>query len=194
MVYGYARVSTRGQAKDGNSLEDQEQKLRAAGCEEVVHDSVTGTKMDRPAFSRLYAQLKPGDTLVVTKLDRFARTAADGAKAIQALVERGVDVNVLNMGRADNSPMGKLMVTVLLAFAEFERDQIVERTAAGKAVARATKPGWREGRREVELPDLGKYRALVADGKLTVTESCRRLGISRRTWYNKGGGRQSDGV
>lgn len=185
MVYGYARVSTRGQAKDGNSLEDQEQKLRTAGCEEVVHDSVTGTKMDRPAFSRLYAQLKPGDTLVVTKLDRFARTAADGAKAIQALVERGVDVNVLNMGRADNSPMGKLMVTVLLAFAEFERDQIVERTAAGKAVARATKPGWREGRREVELPDLGKYRALVANGKLTVTESCRRLGISRRTWYNR---------
>lgn len=185
MIYGYARVSTRGQAVYGNSLDDQSIRLRDAGCETVIEESFTGTKMDRPEFSKLLSILQPGDTLVVTKLDRFARTAADGAKTVQSLVERGVQVNVLNMGRADNSPMGKLMVTIMFAFAEFERDMIVERTTAGKAVARANKPGWREGRKELVLPKLAEYRRRAAAGEMSVTECCKALGISRGTWYNR---------
>jgi len=121
MIYGYARVSTKGQDKYGNSLQDQEAKLKAAGCEIIYHDSFTGTKMDRPEFSKLLKLLQPGDTLVVTKLDRFARTAADGAKTVQELLAKNINVNILNMGKADDTPMGKLLITVLLAFAEFER-------------------------------------------------------------------------
>lgn len=185
MIYGYARVSTKGQDRYGNSLQDQEMKLKQAGCEVIYHDSFTGTKMDRPEFSKLLALLGDGDTLVVTKLDRFARTASDGAKTVQALVERGVEVNVLNMGRADNGPMGKLMVAIMFAFAEFERDMIVERTSTGKAVARANDPDWREGRKVKEVPDFQKFLEKQKDGQMTVTDCCRVLGISRTTWYNR---------
>ena len=172
MIYGYARVSTAGQEAHGGSLEDQETRLREAGAQEIVKDAFTGTKMERPAFSQLIERLQPGDVLIVTKLDRFARTAAEGAQTIQTLLARGVVVQVLNMGRIDNSPMGKLMVTMLLAFAEFERDMIIERTQTGKAVARLD-PNFREGRPKkytkcqlhhaLELLDSGKtYRQVEA--------------------------------
>ena len=185
LIYGYARVSTKGQDRYGNSLQDQESKLKQAGCEVIYHDSFTGTKMERPEFSKLLALLGAGDTLIVTKLDRFARTASDGAKTVQELVERGVDVNVLNMGRADNSPMGKLMVTIMFAFAEFERDMIVERTSTGKAVARANDPDWKEGRKAKEIPEFEKFLKMQKDGRMTVSECCKELGISRSTWYDR---------
>lgn len=137
MIYGYARVSTVKQMKNGNSIEEQEAALRAAGAERIVTDSYTGTKIDRPNFTALLNELKAGDKLIVTKLDRFARTAVDGGAIVRDLHERGVVIHILNMGIADNTPMGKLMVTMLLAFAEFERDMIVERTQGGKAIARA---------------------------------------------------------
>lgn len=185
MIYGYARVSTKGQDRNGNSLPDQVKKLTEAGCSRIFKDSYTGTKMDRPQFTELMELLREGDTLVVTKLDRFARTAADGAKTIIGLVERGVHVNVLNMGRADNSPMGKLMTQVMLAFAEFERDMIVERTQSGKEYKRDHDPDWREGRKKLEIPDFEKFLKKQKDGELTVTECCKQLGISRSTWYKR---------
>lgn len=185
MIYGYARVSTKGQDRYGNSLQDQMEKLQAAGCEKIFHDSFTGTKMERPEFSKLMELLRAGDVLVVTKLDRFARTAADGAKTVQALHDRGVEVHVLNMGRADNTPMGKLMVTMLLAFAEFERDMIVERTSTGKMLAKVNNPDWREGRKRLEVPmdifqELYKQQQV---GEITVEDARTRLGISRSRWY-----------
>ena len=183
MVYGYARVSTKGQDRHGNSLQDQICRLRDAGCEIVYQDSFTGTKMDRPEFSKLLTSLHEGDTLIVTKLDRFARTAADGAKTVQELVARGVEVDVLNMGRADNTPMGKLMVQIMFAFAEFERDMIIERTSAGKAVAKANNPDWREGRKRKEVEKFEVYRALQQRREITVEDACDRLGISKATWY-----------
>lgn len=137
MIYGYARVSTVKQSRHGNSLDEQREQLSAAGAQEIVSDSYTGTKMDRPAFSELLQRLQAGDKLIVTKLDRFARTAVEGGAIVKELHERGVSIHILNMGIADNTPMGRLMVTMLLAFAEFERDMIVERTQAGKAIARA---------------------------------------------------------
>ena len=187
MVYGYARVSTLGQARDGNSLESQTEQLRAVGCEEIYSDSFTGTKMDRPGFSELIGRLKSGDRLVVAKLDRFARTASGGIECIRGLLERGVSVHILNMGLIDNTPTGKLMVTMLLAFAEFERDMIVERTMAGKEAARANDPEWREGRKAKEI-DEGKFAEICRmnrDGILSVGECCEMLGISRGTWYNR---------
>lgn len=148
MIYGYARVSTKGQATNGNSLEEQEKALREQGCAEIVVEQYTGTKTDRPKFSELLEKLQAGDTLKVTKLDRFARNTEDGGRVIKSLLSKGVGVHILNMGLIDDKPTGKLIFHVLLAFAEFERDMIVERTQAGKAVAR-TKAGFKEGRPEV---------------------------------------------
>ena len=172
MIYGYARVSTKGQDRYGNSLEDQEEKLRAAGCQEIFHDSFTGTKMNRPQMTVLMGKLTSGDRLVVTKLDRFARTAGDGINAIEGLLKKGVSVHILNMGLIDNTPTGRLMVTMLLAFAQFEREMIIERTMSGKAVARANDPGWREGRKVKEI-DGKRFNELLEmnrDGVKTVDE------------------------
>ena len=92
--------------------------------------------MERPAFQALLDKLKASDTLVVTKLDRFARTAIDGVQTVRSLFERGVKVHILNMGTVENTLTGNLILTVMLAFAEYERGMIVERTQTGKSVAR----------------------------------------------------------
>lgn len=188
MIYGYGRVSSTTRyagGEDGNSLEAQEKKLKEAGCSEIVLEAYTGTKMERPKFTKLIEKLKAGDTLVVCKLDRFARTAAEGSLLVRDLVNRGVKVNILNMGIADNTPMGKLITTVLLAFAEYERDMIIERLNDGKAEAKAKNPDYKEGRKYLEVPDLDIFRERVAEGVMTVTEACAKLGISRSKWYKE---------
>lgn len=186
MIYGYARVSTLGQKRDGNSIEGQKEELASAGCERIYSDSFTGTKMERPAFMELLGVLKSGDRLVVTKLDRFARTTAGGIETIRGLMKRGVSVHILNMGLIDDTPTGRLMVTMLLAFAEFERDMIVERTASGKAIARENKPDYREGRKKKEVDEslLSELREKNKKGGISVADCCRKLNISRGTWYN----------
>lgn len=172
MIYGYARVSTTGQSKDGNSLEDQTKALQAYGCQEIVTEAYTGKSMERPQFSMIFQKLQEGDTLVVTKLDRFARTAIDGVSAVRELFDRGVRVHILNMGLIENTLTGNLILTVLLAFAEYERGMIMERTQTGKAVARLD-PNYREGRPKkftksqldhaMELLDSGKsYKQVEA--------------------------------
>ncbi len=88
----------------------------------------TGTKTDRLEFNKLLQELKTGDTLVVTKLHRFARTTADGINTVKSLFEKGIKFHVLNMGLIEDTPTGWLILSVMLAFAEFERDMIVERS------------------------------------------------------------------
>lgn len=179
--YGYIRVSTTGQARYGNSLADQLERLIAAGVspDDVYVDTYTGTTMDRPELDKLLAVLQPGDEVIVCKLDRLARTAADGSKLVRDLVDAGVTVNILNMGKADNTPMGRLMVTILLAFAEYERDMIVERTQAGKDVAKK-KAGYREGRPAKQVPP--EALRMIADGAPKAVVA-RRFGLSRGTLY-----------
>ena len=104
MRYGYGRVSTKGQERDGNSLENQVKDLKAAGCDKIITEAYTGTKMDRPKFTKLLTQLKAGDTLVVCKLDRFARTAREGLEVVEDLMARGVSVHILNMGLIEDTP------------------------------------------------------------------------------------------
>ena len=145
MIYGYGRVSTKGQAKDGNSLGAQERLLKEHGAEVIYMDSFTGTKMTRPEFDKLLKELKAGDTLVVAKLDRFARSVSQASDLITKLIDDGVRVDVCNLGVLDNSSMSTLMRNILLSFAQFERDMIVERTQEGKAIARQN-PDFREGR------------------------------------------------
>ncbi len=148
MVYGYCRVSTQMQARDGNSLEAQERLLKENGSEEIYSDAFTGTKSHRPELDRLLDKMQPGDKLIITRLDRIARSASQGIELIQSLLDRGVAVHVLNMGLLDNTPTGKLIRNIMLAFAEFERDMIVERTQEGKAIAKK-QPDFREGRPRV---------------------------------------------
>lgn len=180
MKYGYARVSTRGQASKGNSLDDQRQQLVSAGADEVIEEQYTGTTMKRPAFDTLLKELKAGDTLMVTKLDRFARSAATGSQLIESLLHRGVRVNILNMGEVSDTPQGKLMLQILLAFAEFERDMIVERTQAGKAIAR-TKAGFREGRPPISAKRKENAAHLILDVHHSYKEVEAETGLSRST-------------
>lgn len=160
--------------------------------ENIFADSYTGTKLDRPKFDALLEVIKPGDELVVCKLDRFARSSNDGSKLVQRLVDDGISVNILNMGKADNTPVGKLMVTIMLAFAEFERDMIVERTSAGKAYAREHKEGYREGRPLGKYPDFQKFLKMQKDGSITVEAACKEMGISKSQWYVLARKKQAD--
>ncbi|CUQ30530.1 recombinase family protein [Clostridium baratii] len=144
MIYGYARISSKSQLT-GNSLEEQICILSNNGCEKIIEEVFTGTKSDRPRFKLLLNELKNGDTLVVTKLDRFARSVIEGSKIINDLIERGIKVNILNIGILDNTPSSKLIRNIFFSFAEFERDMIIERTQEGKSIAK-TKEGFKEGR------------------------------------------------
>ncbi|RPF57029.1 recombinase family protein [Aquisalibacillus elongatus] len=140
MKYGYARVSTINQ-----DLESQVNQLESEGCDIIYRENFTETKADRPVFQELLAQLKENDMLVITKLDRFARSTEDGIRIIKELFQKGVRVHVLNMGLIEDTPTGRLIFNIMNAFAEFERDLIVERTQEGKAIAKL-KGNFREGR------------------------------------------------
>jgi len=180
MIYGYMRVSTTGQTK-GNSFEEQERLLRKNGATELYQDAFTGTRTDRPNFTILLNKLQEGDTLVITKLDRFARNTAEGLNVIQHLLERGVKVNILNMGTIDTTPTGKLILTVMLAFAEFERDMIVQRTTEGKAIAR-TKDNFIEGR-PPKYDEATLQAAMSLLEKYNYREVAAITGISKSTLY-----------
>lgn len=179
MIYGYARVSTSAQAKDGNSLEDQKQKLIAAGATEIIEEHYTGTTTNRPEFNKLVEKLQPGDTLVVTKLDRFARSVIQGVETIKSLIDKGVTVNVLNMGITDNTPTSELIRNVMFAFAQFERDMIVERTQEGKRIAKG-RPGFKEGRPRISKKQTD-YAMELLDNGMSYREVSERLNISKST-------------
>jgi DNA invertase Pin-like site-specific DNA recombinase len=179
MKYGYARVSTKGQATNGNSLEDQVNKLLSEGCETIYQEVFTGTKKDRPKFKELISLLKEGDTLVATKLDRFARSTVDAINTVKALFERGVKVHVLNMGLVEDTPTGRLILTIMSGFAEFERDMIVERTQEGKALAKQ-RDDFREGRPRKHTKQQVKHALKLLEAH-TYKEVEEMTGITKRT-------------
>ena len=177
-IYGYSRVSTAMQA-NGNSLASQEAELRGRGATIIYSDSFTGMKLDRPKLKNLLKKLQEGDTLMLTKLDRIARTLTEGVKLINDLIERGVCVHILNIGIMDNTCASKLIRSIFLAFAEFEHDMIIERTREGKAIAR-TKPGFREGRPKLySREQMNHALELLNDNSYTQVE--RMTGISKST-------------
>lgn len=135
MIYGYARVSSKGQAREGYSLEAQDKALREAGASEVYSDAFTGTKSERPELDKLLKKLKSGDTMVVSKLDRIARNLTQGIELIDSLGERGIKVHVLDLGVIDDSPTGRLIRNIMLCIAEFDRDMIQQRLDEGKAIS-----------------------------------------------------------
>lgn len=144
MKYGYARVSTKGQL-DGNSIEEQTKLIQSNYADaEIIVESYSGAK-ERALFNKILESAKENDYVVVTKLDRFCRSTKEGLGYIDLLLNKGVKIHILNMGLIENTPMGRLIVTNLLAFAEFERAMIIERTQGGKAIAKQ-KTDFKEGR------------------------------------------------
>lgn len=176
-IYGYARVSSRKQLH-GNSLEDQTTTLTANGATTITTEQYTGKTTSRPKLQKLLDSLQPGDTLMVTKLDRLARNVSEGIDLIRALFKKDVKVHVLNIGLLENTSMGNFFITTLLAVAELERNMIIERTQAGKEIAR-TKAGFREGR--PPIPKEKIQLAITLLEKHSYKEVEMMTGISKAT-------------
>ena len=137
MIYGYCRVSTKRQAKDGNSLDAQEQEILSKYSDAHIYkEAYTGTTTDRPVFNEVIQQMQKNDMLVVSKLDRLARNTEEGIKIVKNLFLKKCSVHVLNVGLLEDTAMGQFFITTLLAVAELERNQIIERCQTGKAIAR----------------------------------------------------------
>jgi putative DNA-invertase from lambdoid prophage Rac len=180
-VFAYARVSTVDQL-----TENQWEQIKQAGysieerryIEEKISGSVPASQ--RPGFQKLLDRLEAGDTLVVTKLDRIGRDSIDVLQTVRFFVERGIRLVVLQLGNLDlTSPAGELMVKVLAAVADFERDLIIERTQAGQARARAA--GKHMGRpSKTTEKDREEIRRRLGEGE-SVSSVARAFGISRGT-------------
>ncbi len=124
-----------GQALDGNSLEAQESALWQAGAERIFRDVYSGKPEHRTQLDRLLKVIENGDKLIITRLDRIARSLIQGVQLLEMLSERGVIVEVLNMGIIDDNATGKRIRNIMLSFSEFEYDMIGQRTQEGKALA-----------------------------------------------------------
>ncbi len=178
-LIGYARVST-----DDQEAQLQLDALTDAGCSRIFTDKASGKSTDRPELAAVLDYVRPGDTLCVWKLDRFARSLIDLVSMVDALSARGIGFKVLTGALASidpNTPDGRLMLQVVGAMAEFERSLIKERTQAGLDAAKAQ---GRTGGRPTVINDdkLTIARARKAKGE-SVTAIAKTLGISRATLY-----------
>jgi DNA invertase Pin-like site-specific DNA recombinase len=175
MLIGYARVSSTGQ-----SLDLQREALAAAGCEEAFEEKRSGrTAADRPELQRALQMLRKGDTLVITRLDRLARSVSDLHQLVERVTAKGASLRVLQQSGVDTgTSTGKLMLAILAAVAEFENDIRRERQRDG--IEAAKERGVYKGRpREI---DPAKVRALKASG-IGPAEIARQMGIGRATVY-----------
>lgn len=180
MKYGYIRVSSKSQEQN-TSLKSQRDAVLTAGAEIVVEEVYSGgTVKDRPKFSELIQKLKAGDELIVVKLDRFARTVSEGTTLAKDLYDRGVTLNILNMGKIENSTIGTLLLNVMLAFSQYEKDMINERCREGRMIARQN-PDYREGRpKKFSREQINLGLSLLDDGK-TYKQVEAMTGISKST-------------
>ena len=177
MLVGYARVSTQDQKP-----ELQLDALKAAGCEKVFVEKASGAQRERPELKAALDYMRDGDTLVVWKLDRLARSMKQLIETVEGLEEVGVGFRSLTEAIDTTTAGGKLVFHVFGALAEFERSIIRERTRAGLDAARAR---GRKGGRPAKLKedDLRAARAMLADGEITVEAVAKRLDVSPATLY-----------
>lgn len=180
MKIGYARVSTREQ-----NLDMQIIALEEAGCERIYEEKVSGVKAERPILNNLINQLRPGDVLVIWKLDRLGRSLKNLVQLVQKLMESDIGLYSINDPIDTTSPQGRLIFNIFASLAEFERDVICERTQAGLSAARAR---GRLGGRPRGLSKKAEATACAAETlykekKLSVVEICKKLSISKSTLY-----------
>lgn len=174
---GYARVSTADQ-----NLDAQTDRLTAAGCERIFTDKASGKLDRRPQLDAALDYLRPGDQLVVTKLDRLGRSLRHLLNLMADLERREVDLQVIDQGLDTSTPAGKLIFAVIGAVAEFERDLISERTLAGLAAARAR--GRKGGRRPVMTVDKARVARKMYDSReYTIDQIAKTIDVSRATIY-----------
>jgi DNA invertase Pin-like site-specific DNA recombinase len=174
-VYGYARVST-----DGQSLTSQDAELHAAGCAKVYAEKISGARSNRPELAKVLKRLDTGDVLIVTRLDRLARSTRDLLNILDDIAKRGAGFKSLHDAWADTtSAHGRLMVTILAGLAEFERELILARTSDGRARAKAR--GVRFGR-PTALTSHQRAEALqrLANGEVQA-DLARSYGVSQAT-------------
>lgn len=178
MIYGYCRVSTKGQA-DGYSLDAQEKEILAKYDTAIIYkESYTGTKVDRPIFTKLISTLDKGDVLVVCKLDRFARNTVEGIEVVKGLFSKGVSIHILNIGLLEDTPMGRFFLTTMLAIAELERNMIIERTQAGRQYAREHGLLTYDGRPQ-KYSDDKKKEIYEYKKEHSYKETCKKFNISK---------------
>jgi DNA invertase Pin-like site-specific DNA recombinase len=176
-LIGYARVSTKGQ-----NLDAQIRALTAAGCLRVFADRLSGRNAARPELEACLDYLRPGDTLVVTRLDRLSRSLQDLIATVADLRCREAGFKSLHEALDTTTPGGRLVFHVFAALAEFIRELIVEGTHEGLAAARAR--GTRLGRPPAMTPEKIRHaRALLTEPDNTVSSIARLLGVSRATLY-----------
>ncbi len=181
VIYGYGRVST-----DGQSLASQEAELLAAGCAKVYSEKVSGAKTDRVELAKVLKRLEAGDTLIVTRLDRLARSTRDLLNILHALAEKGAKFKSLHDAWCDTStPQGELLVTVLAGFATFERHLIKARTDDGRKRAKAR--GVPFGRpRKLNQDQRRQALDRLAKGE-TLVDVARTFGVDATTIGRLGG-------
>ena len=181
--YGYCRVS--GLSQD---LEEQIEKVKKEGVSEenIFAEKVTGTKKDREQLNKLLEVVKSGDIIYITKLDRLARNMKDALNIIDELKERGVILHVLHVvGRLDGSMGATIQMQMILMFAEFERNMIVERLNEGKEWHKANNPDFKEGRpSKLDDKKLEKMMKLKESKTMTNKEIAEMYNISLRSFYN----------
>jgi len=175
--FGYGRVSTLDQ-----NLEAQADALTAAGANKLFIEKITGTKTSRPELDKLREQMRHGDTLVITRLDRLGRSAKDLLSISGELEDNGVALEVLEQNINTTTPEGKLFFTLIAAFAEFEHSLMVARTKDGLAAARAR---GRVGGRKPKLTVAQKkhVKKLYDERELTVREIAEMFNITPPTVY-----------
>ena len=183
MKYGYIRVSTKGQQAKGNSLPEQRDAILNRYSDAVIIEEAKSGAKERPIFEDLIDRMVEGDLLIVTKLDRFSRSTIEGLQFVDKLMAKGVSVHILNFGLVENTPVGRLILTNFLAYAEFERSMIIERTTAGKKQKRKTDPDYKEGRKKIEVPQFMEYYNKNRNGEMTAVDCCALLGITKAKWY-----------
>jgi DNA invertase Pin-like site-specific DNA recombinase len=176
-LLGYARVSTTDQHPHL-----QVDALTVAGCYRVFTETASGARNDRPTLQQLLDQLRPGDTLVVWKLDRLGRSLRHLVDTVTGLADRGIGFRSLQEAIDTTTPGGKLVFHVFAALAEFERDLIRERTAAGLAAARSR--GRHGGRPSVMTTHKARVaQEMYRSGQYTVAAIATTLGVSRPSIY-----------
>ena len=177
MLVGYARVSTQDQTP---AL--QLDTLKAAGCERVFQEKASGAQRDRPELAAALDYMRGGDTLVVWKLDRLARSMKQLIETVEKMEARQIGFRSLTEAIDTTTAGGRLIFHVFAALAEFERSVIKERTTAGLAAARAR--GRKGGRpRSLTEKDIAAAKAMLSDPEITVDEVARRLGVGPATLY-----------
>jgi DNA invertase Pin-like site-specific DNA recombinase len=154
---GYARVSTTDQ-----NLEAQLEQLKAAGCDKVYQEKASGAKEDRPELAAMLDYVRQGDTVVACKLDRIARSTAHLLSIVDRLQKKGVAFKVLNIDLDTSSPTGKLMLSMLAAIGQFEREMMLERQREGIQLAK--KAGAYKGRKATAKAQSKKVMELLGQG------------------------------